>query len=81
MTGTYCVLATRGGWGAVMKLVASSIAGPSYSVTWSSQPADGDYQVLVRVADRAPQAAREAFGGGGTADRAGRERRVEPRQG
>ena len=34
-------------------LIGSSTTGPSYSVTWSSQPADGDYQVLVRVADRA----------------------------
>ncbi|HET6656454.1 MAG TPA: Ig-like domain-containing protein [Gaiellaceae bacterium] len=34
-------------------LIGSSSTGPSYSVTWSSQPADGDYQVLVRVADRA----------------------------
>ena len=34
-------------------LIGSSPTGPSYSVTWSSQPADGDYQVLVRVADGA----------------------------
>jgi large repetitive protein len=34
-------------------LIGSSSAGPSYSVTWSSQPADGDYQVLARVTDRA----------------------------
>ena len=34
-------------------LIGSSATGPSYPVTWSSQPADGDYQVLVRVADRA----------------------------
>ena len=34
-------------------LIGSSTTDPSYSVTWSSQPADGDYQVLVRVADRA----------------------------
>ena len=34
-------------------LIGSSTTGPSYSVTWSSQPADGDYQVLVRVADGA----------------------------
>jgi Bacterial Ig domain/Chitobiase/beta-hexosaminidase C-terminal domain/Bacterial Ig-like domain/PASTA domain len=33
-------------------LIGSSTTGPTYSVTWSSQPADGDYQVLVRVADR-----------------------------
>ena len=34
-------------------LIGSSATGPSYSVTWGSQPADGDYQVLVRVANRA----------------------------
>ena len=34
-------------------LIGSSVTGPSYPVTWNSQPADGDYQVLVRVADRA----------------------------
>ena len=38
-------------------------------------------EVGVRVADRAAEAAREAFGRGGAADRAGRERGVEPRQG
>ena len=32
---------------------ASSPTGPSYSVTWNSQPADGGYQVLARVTDRA----------------------------
>src|SRR5829696_4951601 len=34
-------------------LIGSSSTGPSYSVTWSSQPADADYQVLARVTDRA----------------------------
>ena len=34
-------------------LVGSSSTGPSYSVTWNSQPADGDYQVLARATDAA----------------------------
>ncbi len=34
-------------------LIGSSPTGPSYSVTWNSQPADGGYQVLARVTDRA----------------------------
>ncbi|MGH8986775.1 MAG: Ig-like domain-containing protein, partial [Acidimicrobiia bacterium] len=33
--------------------IGSSSSGPAYSVTWSSQPVDGDYQVLARVTDRA----------------------------
>jgi hypothetical protein len=32
-------------------LIGSSTTGPSYSVTWNSQPADGTYQVLARVTD------------------------------
>jgi hypothetical protein len=32
-------------------LIGSSSTGPNYSVTWNSQPADGTYQVLARVAD------------------------------
>jgi len=32
-------------------LIGSSSTGPSYSVTWSSQPADGTYQLLARVFD------------------------------
>ena len=42
--GTSCSPAT---------LVGSSSTGPSYSVTWNSQPADGDYQVLARATDAA----------------------------
>jgi hypothetical protein len=34
-------------------LIGSSSTGPSYSVTWSSQPADGDYEVLARASDNA----------------------------
>jgi len=34
-------------------LIGSSSTGPSYPVTWNSQPADGDYEVLARVSDRA----------------------------
>ncbi|TMJ96235.1 MAG: hypothetical protein E6G67_05335, partial [Actinobacteria bacterium] len=34
-------------------LIGSSSTGPSYSVTWSSQPADGTFQVLARVSDGA----------------------------
>ena len=34
-------------------LIGSSTTGPSYSMTWSAQPADGDYEVRVRVSDRA----------------------------
>jgi hypothetical protein len=34
-------------------LIGSSASGPSYSVTWASQPADGTYQVLARVTDTA----------------------------
>jgi hypothetical protein len=34
-------------------LIGSSSSGPSYSVTWNSQPADGDYQVLARASDNA----------------------------
>ena len=34
-------------------LVVSSSTGPSYAVTWNSQPADGDYQVLARATDAA----------------------------
>ena len=33
--------------------IGSSSTGPSYGVTWSSQPADGDVRVLVRVTDEA----------------------------
>ncbi len=33
--------------------IGSSSTGPSYGVTWSSQPADGDVRVLVRAADEA----------------------------
>ncbi|MGH3045764.1 MAG: OmpL47-type beta-barrel domain-containing protein [Gaiellaceae bacterium] len=33
--------------------VGSSSSGPAFAVTWSSQPADGDHQVLARVMDRA----------------------------
>ncbi len=33
--------------------IGSSTTGPDYSFTWSSQPADGDVRVLVRVTDRA----------------------------
>ena len=43
-TGTSCSPST---------LVGSSSTGPSYSVTWNSQPADGDYQVLARATDAA----------------------------
>ena len=32
-------------------LIGSSSTGPGYAVTWSSQPADGTYQVLARVRD------------------------------
>jgi hypothetical protein len=34
-------------------LIGTSSTGPNYSVTWSSQPADGTYQVLARVTDTA----------------------------
>jgi hypothetical protein len=34
-------------------LVGSSSSGPGYAVTWSSQPADGTYQVLARASDAA----------------------------
>ncbi|HZQ04091.1 MAG TPA: Ig-like domain-containing protein, partial [Gaiellaceae bacterium] len=34
-------------------LIGSSSAGPNYSLTWSSQPADGSYQVLARASDAA----------------------------
>ena len=34
-------------------LIGSSTTGPSYNVTWSGQPADGDVRVLARVSDRA----------------------------
>jgi hypothetical protein len=34
-------------------LIGSSTTGPSYSVTWGSQPADGVYRVLARVTDNA----------------------------
>ncbi len=34
-------------------LIGTSPTGPTYSVTWNSQPADGDYQVLARVTDAA----------------------------
>ena len=36
--------------------IGTSANGPSYSVAWTSQPADGEYQVLVRVSDRAGHA-------------------------
>ncbi|HYM63122.1 MAG TPA: Ig-like domain-containing protein [Gaiellaceae bacterium] len=45
--GTSCTPAT---------LVGSSSTGPSYSVTWNSQPADGDYQILARATDAAGNA-------------------------
>ena len=32
-------------------LIGSSPTGPGYAVTWSSQPADGTYQLLARVRD------------------------------
>jgi hypothetical protein len=31
--------------------IGSSSSGPSYAVTWSSQPADGTYQVVARAVD------------------------------
>ena len=34
-------------------LIGSSSGGPGYSVTWSSQPADGSYDVSARVLDNA----------------------------
>jgi parallel beta-helix repeat protein len=34
-------------------LIGSSSTGPSYSVTWSSQPADGTYDIQARVTDNA----------------------------
>ena len=34
-------------------LIGTSSTGPSYSVTWNSQPADGTYQVLARAIDQA----------------------------
>jgi hypothetical protein len=34
-------------------LIGSSSTGPSYTVTWASQPADGTYQVLARATDAA----------------------------
>ncbi|MGI8607415.1 MAG: Ig-like domain-containing protein [Gaiellaceae bacterium] len=37
-------------------LVGSSSTGPSYPVNWSSQPADGDYQLLARATDAAGNA-------------------------
>ena len=33
--------------------IGSSSTGPSYGVTWSSQPADGDVRVVVRATDEA----------------------------
>jgi hypothetical protein len=33
--------------------IGSSSSGPSFPVTWASQPADGTYQVLARVVDAA----------------------------
>jgi hypothetical protein len=33
--------------------IGSSTTGPTYGVTWSSQPADGEVRVLVRATDRA----------------------------
>jgi hypothetical protein len=32
-------------------LIGASTTGPSYSVTWSAQPADGPYQLLARATD------------------------------
>jgi hypothetical protein len=40
--GTSCTPAT---------LIGSSTTGPSYSLTWSAQPADGPYQLLARATD------------------------------
>ena len=37
-------------------LIGSSSTGPGYAVTWSSQPADGTYQLLARVRDVAGNA-------------------------
>jgi hypothetical protein len=34
-------------------LIGTSTTGPSYSVTWTSQPADGSYSVLAQVTDNA----------------------------
>jgi hypothetical protein len=34
-------------------LVGTSSTGPTYAVTWSSEPPDGTYQVLARVSDAA----------------------------
>ncbi len=41
-------------------LIGTSTTGPSYSVTWSGQPADGTYSMLARVSDVAGTASDSA---------------------